>query len=73
MKSKVASVSSRMAGTTLVMVLCILAMPFLVSLTKPPLICSMIRVYKAREELFNMPSEDNTLIQHYTKCTEVEA
>jgi hypothetical protein len=37
-KFKAANVSSRMAGTTLVMGLHVLAMPFLVSLTKPSLI-----------------------------------
>jgi hypothetical protein len=42
MKLKTASVSSRMAGITLVMVLRIFAMPFPVSLTKPPLILFVI-------------------------------
>ena len=41
-KFKAASVSSRMAGTTLVMVLRVLAMPFLVSLAKPSLILFVV-------------------------------
>jgi hypothetical protein len=39
---KAASVSSRMTGTTLVMVLHVLTMPFLVSLTKPSLILFVV-------------------------------